>query len=63
MRSKGRGWADANRDNRKKAEQAEARNAIKQEKGGNFAAGGAASEEAAPANPVGKNNYPNSLSG
>jgi hypothetical protein len=49
--------------NRKKAEQADARNAIKEEKAGNFAAGGAAGQTGGPANPVGKNNYPNSGSG
>jgi hypothetical protein len=42
---------------RKKAEQADARNAVKQEKAGNFAAGGAAGQQGGPANPVDKNNY------
>ena len=45
--------------NRKKAEQADARNAIKQSKGGDFAATGAANMSG-PANPVDKGNYPNS---
>jgi hypothetical protein len=45
--------------NRKKAEQADARNAIKQSKGGDFAATGAA-DMSGPANPVDKGNYPNS---
>jgi hypothetical protein len=48
---------------RKKAEQADARNAIKQEKQGNLEAGGAAGQTGGPANPVDKNNYPNSGSG
>lgn len=48
---------------RKKAEQADARNAIKQERQGNFEAGGAAGQQGGPANPVGKDNYPNSGSG
>jgi hypothetical protein len=48
---------------RKKAEQADARNAIKQEKSQAFAAGGAAGQQGGPANPVGKNNYPNTGSG
>lgn len=59
----GRGRVGANMWNRKKAEQAEARNAIKEEKGGNFAAGGAAGQSGGPANPVDKGNYPNSGSG
>jgi hypothetical protein len=53
----------ANTPNRKKAEQADARNAIKQEKATNFAAGGAAGQTGGPANPVDKDNYPNSGSG
>ena len=44
---------------RKKAEQAEAREAIKAERQGNVAAGGAAGQQGGPANPVGKDNYPN----
>ncbi|KAJ4982888.1 hypothetical protein SVAN01_11622 [Stagonosporopsis vannaccii] len=44
---------------RKKAEQAEAREAIKQERSGNVQAGGAAGQSGGPANPVGQNNYPN----
>jgi len=53
----------ANTWNRKKAEQADARNAIKQSKGEGFAAGGAAGQSGGPANPVDKGNYPNSGSG
>jgi hypothetical protein len=56
-------WLYTDKLNRKKAEQADARNAIKQEKAGNFAAGGAAGQSGGPANPVDKNNYPNSGSG
>jgi hypothetical protein len=52
-----------NRLSRKKAEQADARNAVKQEKANNFAAGGAAGQSGGPANPVDKNNYPNTGSG
>jgi hypothetical protein len=48
---------------RKKAEQAYARNAIKQDKQNAFEAGGAAGQTGGPANPVDKNNYPNSGSG
>ncbi|KAH7408301.1 hypothetical protein DE146DRAFT_752437 [Phaeosphaeria sp. MPI-PUGE-AT-0046c] len=64
---KGMGGGGAERDmasdlDRKKAEQAEARNAIKQEKAGNFAAAGAA-DQSGPANPVDKGGYPNSGSG
>jgi hypothetical protein len=51
--------------NRKKAEQADAREAIKQSKGEATAAGGAAGQTGGPANPVdnsgqGGGNYPNS---
>jgi hypothetical protein len=53
----------ANELSRKKAEQAEARDAVKQSKAGNFAAGGEAGQSGGPANPVDKNNYPNSGSG
>ncbi|KAF2869269.1 hypothetical protein BDV95DRAFT_608835 [Massariosphaeria phaeospora] len=45
---------------RKKAEQAEARAAIDKEKGRETAIGGAAGQTGGPANPVGKDNYPNS---
>ncbi|KAH5390718.1 hypothetical protein HBI33_026150 [Parastagonospora nodorum] len=65
---KGHGGGGAEPDlasdlDRKKAEQADARNAIKQERQGNFEAGGAAGQQGGPANPVGKGNYPNSGSG
>ncbi|KAH7086700.1 hypothetical protein FB567DRAFT_49318 [Paraphoma chrysanthemicola] len=65
---KGQGGGGAEPDlasdlDRKKAEQADARNAIKQSKGDSFAAGGAAGQTGGPANPVGQNNYPNSGSG
>lgn len=49
--------------NRKKAEQAEAREAIKQSKGENTQVGGALGQQGGPANPVGNQsggNYPNS---
>lgn len=45
---------------RKKAEQAEARDAIKQQKSENMAVGGELGQQGGPANPVGKDNYPNS---
>jgi hypothetical protein len=54
---------NADDHDRKKAEQADARNAVKQQKAGDFAAGGAAGQSGGPANPVDKNNYPNSGSG
>ncbi|KAF2622744.1 hypothetical protein BU25DRAFT_377155 [Macroventuria anomochaeta] len=44
---------------RKKAEQAEAREAIKQERAGNIQAGGAAGQTGGPANPVDQGGYPN----
>ncbi|KAH7124033.1 hypothetical protein B0J11DRAFT_607054 [Dendryphion nanum] len=44
---------------RKKAEQAEAREAIKNQKAENTAVGGALGQQGGPANPVDKNNYPN----
>ncbi|KAF2831070.1 hypothetical protein CC86DRAFT_442925 [Ophiobolus disseminans] len=54
---KGQGGGGAQPDlasdlDRKKAEQADARNAIKQSKGDGFAAGGAAGQTGGPANPV-----------
>ena len=45
---------------RKKAEQAEAREAIKQQKSENTAVGGDLGQRGGPANPVDKDNYPNS---
>ncbi|KZM18517.1 uncharacterized protein EKO05_0002327 [Ascochyta rabiei] len=44
---------------RKKAEQAEARDAIKQDRAGGVAAGGAAGQTGGPANPVDQGGYPN----
>jgi hypothetical protein len=44
---------------RKKAEQKEAREAIKQERAGNAMAGGAAGQTGGPANPVDQGGYPN----
>lgn len=44
---------------RKKAEQAEAREAMKQERAGNVQAGGAAGQTGGPANPVDQGGYPN----
>ena len=44
---------------RKKAEQAEAREAIKAERAGNTAVGGAAGQTGGPANPVDQGGYPN----
>ncbi|PPJ49604.1 hypothetical protein CBER1_01941 [Cercospora berteroae] len=45
---------------KKKAEQAPAREAIKAEKQHNVDVGGVLGQRGGPANPVGKNNYPNS---
>ncbi|KAH6637854.1 hypothetical protein C7974DRAFT_411313 [Boeremia exigua] len=44
---------------RKKAEQQEAREAIKQDRAGAARDGGLAGQTGGPANPVGQNNYPN----
>jgi hypothetical protein len=44
---------------RKKAEQAEAREAIKQERARATQSGGAAGQSGGPANPVDQGNYPN----
>ncbi|KAF9699790.1 hypothetical protein EKO04_002208 [Ascochyta lentis] len=44
---------------RKKAEQAEAREAVKQDRAGGVAAGGAAGQTGGPANPVDQGGYPN----
>lgn len=55
------GWsADAVSCCRKKAEQAPAREKIKAEKQHNIDVGGILGQRGGPANPVDKNNYPNS---
>ena len=51
--------ACANSLNRKKAEQAEAREAVKQSRAGAMATGGAAGQTGGPANPVDQGGYPN----
>lgn len=45
---------------RKKAEQAPMRDAIKEQKAANFDVGGVLGQRGGPANPVDKDNYPNS---
>ncbi len=45
---------------RKKAEQAPRREAIQQEREQNVDVGGVLGQTGGPANPIGKNNYPNS---
>ena len=55
----GRGW-EAYNNERKKAEQAPAREAVKEERKENVDVAGVLGQRGGPANPVDKGNYPNS---